>query len=181
LFYLAYSDVVAGVDAAVGEDSSPYPTENRSQSSVYADGRLCFGCDNAFVYALNSSSGSAEWRIHSWEVSRAPRGRPRCQETVSCSKGTITGNTAFTKTMAAASCRLCLRLVHRSMWRPETFSCFLPAMKAGYTLRQSTYTSHHAYSLSIFNPITFARFHQPDLFAEDLAVVEEFFGGTSAS
>ncbi|MGB3714672.1 MAG: PQQ-binding-like beta-propeller repeat protein, partial [Candidatus Promineifilaceae bacterium] len=76
LFYLAYSDVVIGLDAATGEDSWRYPTENWSPGFIYADDRLFFGSDNAFVHAVKSDSGSADWRVHLEGIFNAPRGRP---------------------------------------------------------------------------------------------------------
>jgi outer membrane protein assembly factor BamB len=76
LIYLAYSDAVVGLDAFTGEKQWQYPTENWSPGFTFADDRLFFGSDNAFVHAVNSDSGSADWRVPLEGVFNSPRGRP---------------------------------------------------------------------------------------------------------
>jgi len=76
VYYLAYTDVLYGLDAASGAERWRYPTENWSPGFVLAGGVIYLGSDNAFVHAVQGESGQAEWRVHLAGIFNAPRAEP---------------------------------------------------------------------------------------------------------
>lgn len=76
LYYLAYTDMVYGLEAATGRELWRYPTENWSPGFAFEGGSLYLGSDNAFVHALDGATGQARWRTGLAGIFNAPRARP---------------------------------------------------------------------------------------------------------
>lgn len=76
LYFLAYTDMVYALDAAVGSETWRYPTENWSPGFRLYAGELYFGSDNAFVHAVDGQSGTAVWRAQLEGIFNAPRSTP---------------------------------------------------------------------------------------------------------
>ncbi len=76
LYFLAYADVLFGLNMDDGQEVWRYSTENWSPGFTFADGTLYMGSDNAFVHAIDGRNGTAVWRIHQEGIFNAPRSEP---------------------------------------------------------------------------------------------------------
>ena len=74
--YLAYTDMLYGLDMHDGSLAWKYPTENWSPGFKMADNTVYFGSDNAFVHAVDVKTGTAVWRQSLEGVFNSPRSRP---------------------------------------------------------------------------------------------------------
>ena len=79
VYFLAYTDMLYGLDANNGEEAWRYPTENWSPGFSFDNGTIYMGSDNAFVHAIEGDTGTAVWRIPLEGVFNAPRGKPVVQ------------------------------------------------------------------------------------------------------
>ena len=76
VYFLAYTDMLYGLDGKTGTEVWRYPTENWSPGFAFDAGMIFMGSDNAFVHAIEGVSGTAVWRVPLTGVFNAPRARP---------------------------------------------------------------------------------------------------------
>lgn len=76
VYFLAYTDMLYGLNLDDGTLAWKYPTENWSPGFKMAGNTVYFGSDNAFVHAVNGSTGTAVWRQSLEGVFNSPRSRP---------------------------------------------------------------------------------------------------------
>ncbi|MBE2221338.1 MAG: PQQ-binding-like beta-propeller repeat protein [Anaerolineae bacterium] len=74
--FLAYTDMLYGLNVADGTLAWKYPTENWSPGFVADEHVVYLGSDNAFVHAVDGSTGTAVWRQPLAGVFNSPRSRP---------------------------------------------------------------------------------------------------------
>lgn len=76
VYYLAYTDMLYGLDPGDGQEIWRYPTGNWSPGFRIKDGVIYLGSDNAYLHAVDGEDGRVGWRIQLEGVFNSPRSEP---------------------------------------------------------------------------------------------------------